>query len=300
MTAKSERTVFFTLVSSATAARNASLLIDSLCRFGGWMNDCPIWVFQPAAFPLPQEMPADENIQFLPFDIEDRFQSYTFSDKVFACARAEEMAEENVRTLVWLSPQCLIVNSPVHFDLAPDFDAALRPVHIKNIGIRADEPMDGYWQAIYERVGLQETSLTVETFVEVQEIKPYFNSHLFSIDPSMKLLREWAAHFREMILDEHFQADYCRDVPHQVFLHQAILSALIVKILPWERIRTLPPEYSYPLHFQNQIPPSRRADTLNELVCPVYEDVFQYPDTLGGIEVYEPLKSWLESQNCMP
>ena len=78
-------------------------------------------------------------------------------------------------------------------------------------------------------------------------------------------------------------------MPHKILAHQAVLSALIAKDLDPERIQWLSSEYRYPLHMHEQVPADRRADTLNELICPVYED--ELP--LGGIEVHEPLRSWL-------
>ena len=72
-----------------------------------------------------------------------------------------------------------------------------------------------------------------------------------------------------------------------------ILSALLTKRLDWGRMRILPPEYSYPLHFHHRVPPSLRPQILNSQVCPVYEEAFRYPDTLNGLEASEPLRSWL-------
>jgi hypothetical protein len=66
-----------------------------------------------------------------------------------------------------------------------------------------------------------------------------------------------------------------------------------VKSIEQERIRILPPEYSYPLHLHKQIRPERRATSLNDLVCPVYEGSFAYPGTVNDIEIEEPLKSWI-------
>jgi hypothetical protein len=68
-----------------------------------------------------------------------------------------------------------------------------------------------------------------------------------------------------------------------------VLSTLVAKLLPWERVRLLPPEYNYPLNLLQEIPPERRATTLNRLVNAVYEDAFPW----GEIEIEEPLRSWL-------
>jgi hypothetical protein len=75
------------------------------------------------------------------------------------------------------------------------------------------------------------------------------------------------------------------------------LSALVAKNLGRERIRLLPPEYSYPLHLHLQVPPARQPRRLNDLVCPVYEETFDYPASLNGLHVDEPLRSWLAASS---
>jgi hypothetical protein len=66
-------------------------------------------------------------------------------------------------------------------------------------------------------------------------------------------------------------------------------------MLDWDKIRWLPPEYSYPLHFNHQIPADLRPAALGKVVLPVYEEQFTYPATLNGLPVHEPLHRWLAS-----
>ena len=87
-----------------------------------------------------------------------------------------------------------------------------------------------------------------------------------------------------------------RDEPHQIFLHQAVLSALITRWIRPECIRIPPPSYSYPLHLHAKTPPARRARALEELVVAVYEEQFPDPSVLADIQVSEPLRSWLEQR----
>ena len=71
-----------------------------------------------------------------------------------------------------------------------------------------------------------------------------------------------------------------------------MLSALVVKRLARERVRFLPPEYNYPLNLLNEIPPERRAPTLNSLGNAVYEDAFPW----GKIEIEQLLRTWLSER----
>jgi hypothetical protein len=44
------------------------------------------------------------------------------------------------------------------------------------------------------------------------------------------------------------------------------------------------------------VPLARRPDSLNRLICPVYEQDLPYADMLGGLAVEEPLASWLRER----
>jgi len=59
-------------------------------------------------------------------------------------------------------------------------------------------------------------------------------------------------------------------------------------------MRTLSPEYSYTLHLHTQLPGDQRVNTLDELVCPVYEDDLSLVDLMKEMEIQEPLRAWLE------
>jgi hypothetical protein len=178
------------------------------------------------------------------------------------------------------------------FDLGPSFDAAFRPAHHRNVGSLAHEPLDGFWLGIYRALGIDDMRHTVESFVDSQTLRPYFNTHCFAFNPATGLCRAWWGHFTNLVSDQAFQAGPCRDELHQVFLHQAILSTLAAKMLDWERIRLLPAEYNYPLNLLRQMPLDRRAPALNGLVNAVYEDAFPWND----IDVQEPLRSWLRER----
>ncbi len=290
--AGTEQTCFFTLVGSPEEEANARLLIESLRAFGGQLSDCEVWVFVSDPTSVRCAWPDLENVHRVPLARDEAWRYY-FARKVRACAQAEAMTAGRVRSLVWVSAQCLIVNPPTLFALVPSLAAAFRPVHIQNVGAPAGEPLDQYWKAVYRAVGIEDTSLTVESLVDMRELRPYFNSHLFAVDPSQGLCQTWLELFGAMVADADFQSGPCGDELHRIFLHQAILSALVVKQLDWQQLGILPPEYSYPLHLHQQVPLGRRAQTLNQLVCPVYEGAYRYPETLGGVKVEEPLRSWL-------
>ena len=287
---------FITLAQSPQALRRLRLLVESLRRFGGQLSETEFWVFYPteADQALRAGIPEQLVIRWQPLEFPTDFPRFFFATKVYTCALAERLCARDTRSLVWLDPGCLVLQPPQRLDLLPGESAAFRPVHIRNIGSLRGELLDDFWQAVYRRTGVEEALFSIQSFVDGQTLRPYFNTHLFAIDPSLGILQKWWEVFQALVADSAFQVGACQDELHQIFLHQAALSALVIKWIKPDRIRTLPPEYSYPLHLHTQLPGDRRINTLNNLVCPVYEDDLSLADLMKEMEIQEPLRAWLE------
>ncbi len=290
-------TCFLTMFRSEAGERLARTVIESLRAFGGPLRDCPVWAFLLDPDRVPHALPGLEGVHRFPLVVEAGCPPYPFAEKVYAFARAEEMAGPEILSLVWLSLDCLVIQPPVLFDLGPvagvpSAATAFRPVHHQNVGSPAHEPPDEFWQGIYRALEIDDMPHTVESFVDARTLRPYFNTHCFALSSALGLGRAWWAQFKAMVTDEAFQAGPCRDELHRIFLHQAVLSTLVAKQLPWERVRMLPPEYNYPLNLLDEMPADLRVPVLNRLVNAVYEDAFPW----GQIEVEEPLRSWLSER----
>lgn len=271
----------------------ARLVLDSLRTFGGRLADCPVWIFLLDPDNVPRAFPGIHGVEFHPLKIPAGYPNYPFIEKVYACYQAEAMATQNINSLIWLNLDCLIVNPPVLYELSPAIDAAFRPVHHRNVGSPINEPPDDFWDGIYQVLEIDEVLFTVESFADQQILRPYFNTHNFSVRPQKGIFQAWWDYFNRMINDTEYQSKACSDPLHQIFLHQAILSGLIMKMLDFDRIRILPATYNYPLNLQDEIPAERRVDVINQLVTPVYEDISIHPHDLKDFKVYEPLRSWL-------
>ncbi len=285
---------FLIMFRSEKGERLARVVIESLRTFGGPMRDSPVWAFVLDPDHVAHALSGIEGVHRFPLVVEEAISRYPFAEKVAAIAQAEAMAGSEIKTLVWLSLDCLIINPPLLFDLGPTADlgpadVAFRPVHHRNIGSPADEPLDDFWQGVYRSLEIVAMPYTVESYVEGQTLRPYFNTHCFAFNPATGLGQAWWASFQTMVADRTFQAGPCRDGLHKVFLHQAILSTLVPQRLDWARIRLLPPPYNYPLNLLHEMPQDRRPPTLNSLVNAVYEGAFPWTQ----IEVQEPLRAWL-------
>lgn len=278
------------LLESPAQVKPAKILIDSLREFGGEMSQAPILFFK-----LSEGLPDidGEMIETSVLKIDERLREFPLAAKVYACAQEERISGNKYDSLIWMNPETLVINPPKLLDLSGKYDLAIRPVHIKNVGSQAGSKMDQYWQAIYDSVGISDCSRMVESFVDGQKLRAYYNTHVFSANPKLGLFNLWREHFERMALDKSFQSGPCGDMSHRIFLHQAVMSALIEKMMPETRLLILPPDYSYPYNLQEKVPVDRRAGTLNELTVMVYEQRSIKPDEMKDIGVEEPLRSWL-------
>jgi hypothetical protein len=285
--------IFFTRVETPEERAGARPLIESLRAFGGALGDCPLWIFAADPQTTPCDDLAGAHARVLPLAVPDRLRGYPFGGMVCACARAEQLARGEDVSLVWLDPALLILQPPLLFDLGGDFDAALRPVHIRNVGLPPGEPPDAFWGGIFAALGVTDVPLTVTSFIDRQQLRAYFNSHALAVRSSLGLFTRWLGLFEQMVADEAFQAAACGDPLHRLFLFQALFSALVAATLDSARIRILPENYNYPYHRQARALPGHRVDRMNDLVIFCGEGTLPDPASVTDIEIREPLRSWL-------
>jgi hypothetical protein len=168
------------------------------------------------------------------------------------------------------------------------------------VGLSPSEPLDAFWRGIYAAVGVEDVPLAVESFIGRQRLRAYFNSHGLAARPGLALFERWYQLFERLVRDERFQAAACQDERHQIFLFQALWSALVASSVDPQRIHILLPAYNYPYNLHDRVPQHRRAAALNDLVCFTFEGRAIHPDVVTDIEIREPLRSWLRARAAMP
>jgi len=285
--------VFVTVVRSVEAEKEVRLLAKSIRSFAGSMSGCPVWVFSHAPERLESINLEALDVEVIPLRIPESISGYLFADTVSACDLAECRAKGKLRSMIWIDTSCLVVRPPLLFELGQDADAAVRPVHIRNVGSHASEPPDGYWQGIFDAVGVKDVSSTVESFVGGELIRSYFNTHAFAVNPAMGLMTRWFELFKSLVTDKEFQAGHCSGELHKVFLFQALLSTLLATEIEPARLRILPPDYNYPYNLHEKVPDDRKAKTLEELTTFTYEGRAITPEEVKDIDIGEQLKNWL-------
>jgi hypothetical protein len=285
--------IFITKVRTPAGKAAARLLIESIQAFGGVMSSYAIWVFATDPQNEPCSDLACSQVKVFPLSVPEAVKNYPFGEKVFACAHAEALASAAVNSLIWLDLNYLIVQPPKLFDLGTEFDAALRPVHIRNVGLPPSEPLDAFWKGIYAALGIDNVQSTIHSFIDQQCLRAYFNSHGLAVRPGKGLFQRWYEHFERLVCDREFQAAVCQDERHQIFLFQALFSALVASSVEPQRLRILPAVYNYPYNLQGRVPADRRAAALNDLVCFTFEGRSIHPNTVTDIKIREPLRVWL-------
>ena len=297
---------FVTYLQRDDQEYSAAMLVDSIRRWGGAYANCPIYV----VLALPERTGfrlKSKNVNFLPLALSDSARFCPFAAKAFAAAEVEKITAGKVGTLVWLDPETIILGPPKEYDLKKGSAAAVAPVTFINTGQAESEPVDTYWGPIYKKCNLDLKKIfTVETFVDRKKVRAWLNCGMFSVRPERGLLREWAKILDEFINDQEYQRSAITDRIHRTFLHQAVISTLIVARLERQEIHMLSKAYNYPLFCHDldfttltagtyRVPPGKKAKKLNDLISIFIESLFaEHADWIKFVPpIDEPLKTWL-------
>ena len=70
-----------------------------------------------------------------------------------------------------------------------DERAAFRTVHGANVGSPSGRRLDGFWSEVYAKADLEDPGFSVRSMRDGLRLRPYFNTHLFAVDPEVGLLR---------------------------------------------------------------------------------------------------------------
>lgn len=279
----------------------ALTLVRSLRTFGGALAHTPVWMIAPADTNGLTVTHADDlaalDVQTITTPIDPAVLQFPFGAKVFAAAAAEETLRDQVARLAWLDPDTLFIQEPADLLIPDDAQIGYCPVHHRLIGPLYDQPLDPFWTLVYARCGApEERAFPMRTVVGDEEIRPYVNAGALVVRPAAGLLRKWADQFAADYADPAFAAFYEQHALYRIFVHQAILSGVLLAALEPAAWYALPPTFNYPLHLYADDTPDRRPASINDLVTCRYEDVFAQPDWADTLPIHDPLKSWIAAE----
>ncbi|MFX0016189.1 MAG: hypothetical protein ACFE98_16485 [Candidatus Hermodarchaeota archaeon] len=273
------------------------IFVSSIRRFAGNLSDSPIWIFTPKS---EKEIPQNIKERFLslevniiPFNIDPDFEKFPFTDYVFASATAEAFAKDKCEILAWILPDTLIISTPKHFLLEKEKKLGYRPVHHTLVGSIFDEPIDSFWDLIYQKCYVTKDKIfPMKTHVDHNILRPYFNAGFLVVRPEAGILQTWWNCFKELYRDPCFEIFYQKDKSYMIFMHQAILAGVILSKMEQKEIQELPFSYNYPLHLYNESPHQYRPHNINDLVTARYEEI----KWLEKVPIHEQLKKWILCQ----
>ena len=278
----------------------AAVLAESLRDFGGGVSDTLIRLYVPeslhdaaAAFHDRMAPLAVEVFEVQPPAVASQ---YILGAKPFTVAQAEADAEGDFDLLAVLAPNTIVLAEPRDLLLPKGITLGFSPVHHQNIGSPYDEPPDEFWSRMYRVLEVPESDVfPIVSLADRKTLRFYFNAGSFVVRPEAGLLRAWADAFTALAGDQTV-ADLCREGKPNVFLHQAALAGITVKLLARDDTIQLPNSYSYPLFFERFFGGDTEFDSLEGVVTMRYE--FRIEDLPAGwqtqIEAPDGVIPWIE------
>jgi len=280
---------------------NALLLAESIRSFAGSLSRSPIWCFTPE-FGEPLSKAFMERLQpldvtLMPFEIDRDVLRFPFTAEAHAASLAESKALGKADILVWLNPNSVVLKEPKDFLLGEGQSLGYRPVHHTLVGSRFNEPLDPFWKLMYRYCGVPEGRVfPMKTHVDDTVIRPYFNAGFIVTRPEKGLLRAWRDTYLRVYWEPPLQELYRQDGRYRVFVHQAMLSGVILATLETDEIQELPPVYNYPIHLHGEDVTDQRPSKLEELVTIRHEGFYENPEWMREMTAGESLLQWFEER----
>jgi hypothetical protein len=291
--------VFASIVfPDSSSVTNALLLAESIRAFAGSLSQAPVWFYVPQNGKQLSAVAKNKlsalDVTLIPFDVEEETLRFPFTGHSIAAARAEFMASDQANFIAWLNPNTIVLQEPIDFILQDSKTLGFKPVHHTLLGSRYDEPLDSFWTLVYRYCNVPEDRIVpMMTHVEGEKIRPYFNSGLVVTRPERSLLRAWRDAFLEAYQEPAFREFYRKDERYAIFIHQAVLSGIILSMLTTEEMQELPQTYNYPLHLHAADITGTRPSGLEGLVTVRHEGFYKDPDWSKKMPAEEPIKQWI-------
>lgn len=287
---------------SGVTSPETLILVESIREFGGDFSNNPIWLFTKKTL---DEIPKDLlskleqlNVNVYSLEIDPEIANFRFIEHVYAAAKAEEMALKKTENLVFLGTNSLFFDSPRKFLLEEGINLGYRPVHHKLIGSLYDEPIDYFWSLIYQKCDVnQEKVFPMQTHVDGQILRPYISSGCLIVNPERGFFKAWWDRYKIIHKEPIFKEFYEKYDLYVVFIHQAVLSAVMLSELDPEEIMELPFNYNYPINLYHESLEEFKPKNFEKLVTARYylEKIVE-EDEFNKIPFTEPMKSWLEKR----
>ena len=296
--------IFAFMLGNGEAETDALRLARSIRAFGGQFCFNPIWMLSQRSeddlLEVTRQGLYSLGVRMITFDMDPEAVHFPFADYVTAAGIAEGLAQAETRFLTMMATDTLVLQTPSACLLPVGKSLGACPVHLKLLGSGYNDPIDEFWSLIYRHCQVDlERIFPLQTIVDEQLVRAYFNAGLLIVRPERGLLRAWQADFDHCYHMPEFKPFYTMNVLYDIFMHQAVLAGSILSSLKPEEFQQLPFKMNYPLHLHTRVAASRRPASLDQLITCRYEDYDEFcsnPDVDGLIQIDKPLKDWLQAQ----
>ncbi|MBN1619560.1 hypothetical protein JW890_02450, partial [candidate division WOR-3 bacterium] len=239
----------------------------------------------------------ENEVHLQKFGADKKAFDFPLAVEVFAAKSAEEIFSGKFDLLVWLGSNTLFFDEPGHLLIPQDKTVGLRPVHHMNIGSLSEKPMDAFWTMIYNVCSVSEDKIfPMKTHIDEKTIRPYFNATFLVERPESGILSKWRVIFDKHYLSPEFLEFFERDNRFAVFMHQAILTGVILSETASEDLLILPGSYNYPLHLWEEDITEDRPRSLKDITAARHEGFYLDKAWKNKMPEGDKIKNWLKEQ----
>jgi hypothetical protein len=203
------------------------------------------------------------------------------------------LAAQETEILVWMDSDTVFAKEPSEFTLGENIILGYCPVMLKNISSLFDEPINSFWEFIYEGCGtLTEEIPLMVTSIDKVRIRPQFNAGIMSLRPEKNLLQTWRDNFEVLFLRPELVPFYDEHILYRIFVHQAVLSATLLTMLKKDEMRDMGERINFPVFLDSESETAQNAATLR------YDEFrfFDHPDWMARASLDKTLERWLQAR----
>jgi hypothetical protein len=282
---------FLACVERGHLEGQAMLLCRSIRRYGGRFRDAPIHTFQPRIghdlVPETRRILDELGVVHCTEHLNGHFPDHPVVNKVFACARAEELLDADV--LVFLDSDTVIIGEPAALDLARGIDVALRPAY--SVGLNSSgpgHPMDAYWQGVYQHFGIEDQRY-VET--ELGTItRAFFSAGLMAVRRQAGFFGRWKSIFLQLVASGR--------LPESGISRADEIALAVAALQAMDRVEVLDGRYNYLIFRRARLAPPWDRAHLEDLVHVHYRRSFSEDGFLRRLspplDPHSGVLRWLE------
>jgi hypothetical protein len=294
-----EKLVFASIMGpSEGELTNAILFAESIRAFAGSLSKVPIWFFTPE---LGKEISSEVkahltrlNVNLITFQLDKEVLEFPFAGQVFAKALAEMTASSQSELLAWMNTNSMVLKEPKEFLIEEGKSLGYRPVHHTLVGSPYNEPLDEFWTLIYDYCKVPEDRVfPMATHIDGETLRPYINAGILITRPEKQLFRKYRDCFLKVYKKPALLDFYKQDSRYAIFIHQAVLSGVIMSALPTEELQELSSDYNYPMHLHSEDVTDHRPEGLEEVVTCRHEGFHAESNWEKKIPAGKQLTQWI-------